>query len=438
LLHEIAIVLALIAANAFFAAAEIAVVAVRKTRLQELVDAGKAGARSAYALRERPEQFLATVQIGITVVGATAAAFGGSRIAAHLAPLLARLPWIAPEAEQISLGIVIVLISYFSIVIGELVPKSLALRAAERYALLVARPLLLLSRVATPLVRFLTASSNLILKPFGDRTTFTETRFSAEELQQMVEEATRSGSVHPDAGEIASRALDLPELTAADVMVPRQQVVMLPRGALPQEIRRILLEQTHSRLPVYDGSIDNVVGYISIKDVLAVAWEHQLIILDDVMRPAHFVPESKRAVDLLREMRARHVPFAIVVDAHGGTSGIVTLEDLLEELVGEIFSEHVPSEPALIRPQQDGSVLISGNAPVRDVNRELDAELPDDGDWTTIAGLCLALAHHIPAPGEELRLDDGSVLQIVEASPRHVRTVRLRPSPPPPAPAADA
>jgi putative hemolysin len=438
LLHEIAIVLALIAANAFFAAAEIAVVAVRKTRLQELVDAGRGGARSAYALRERPEQFLATVQVGITVVGATAAAFGGSRIAAHLAPLIARVPWIAPEAEQISLGIVIVLISYLSIVIGELVPKSLALRSAERYALLFARPLLLLARVSGPLVRFLTASSNVILKPFGDRTTFTEARFSAEELQQMVEEAARSGSVHPDAGEIASRALDLPELTAADVMVPRQQVVMLPRNAPPQEIRRILLEHTHSRIPVHDGSIDNVVGYVSIKDVLAVAWEHQLIILDDVMRPAHFVPESKRALDLLREMRARHVPFAIVVDAHGGTSGIVTLEDLLEELVGDIFSEHVRSEPALIRPQQDGSVLISGNAPVRDVNRELDAQLPDDGDWTTIAGLCLALAHHIPEPGEELQLDDGSVLQIVDASPRHVRTVRLRPSAPPPAPAPDA
>jgi putative hemolysin len=430
LLHEIAIVLALIAANAFFAGAEIAVVSVRKTRLRELSEEGKRGARAAAWLRDRPEQFLATVQVGVTVVGATAAAFGGSNIAARLAPLLARVDWLAAEADRVALALVIALISYLSIVIGELVPKSLALRAAERYALFVSRPLLVLSRLAAPFVSFLTASSNLILKPFGDRTTFTEARFSAEELQQLVDEAAQAGTVHPDAGEIASRALELPDLTAADVMVPRQQVVMLARNAPPQEIRRVLLEHTHSRLPVYEGTVDDVVGYIAIKDILAVAWEGELIILDDVMRPAHFVPESKPAVDLLREMRSWRVPFAVIVDAHGGTAGIVTLEDLLEELVGEIFSEHVAMEPEQISRQPDGSLLISGAAAIRDVNREVDVQLPDDGDWSTVAGLCLALAHRIPLPGEELALEDGTVLQIVEASARQVRTIRLLPTKP--------
>jgi putative hemolysin len=428
LLSEIAIVLVLIAANAFFSGAEIAVVSLRKTRLQELVDENRRGARAAQVLRSRPEQFLATVQIGITVVSATAAAFGGARIAAQLAPTLARIDWLAAEAQQAALVVIIAIVSYLSIVVGELVPKSLALRSSERYALLAAKPLLLLSWLATPLVRFLTASSNVLLKPFGDSTTFTEARHSVDELQQLVDEATEAGTVHPEAGEIARRALELPDLTADAVMVPRQDVVMLPRHATPEEIRRILLEHTHNRFPVYDGSVDDVVGYVSIKDILAVAWEKQLVILEDVMRPAYFVPEAKRAVDLLQEMLGRHMPFAVVVDAHGGTSGIVTLEDLLEELVGEIFSEHAQNPPRSICPQPDGSVLVSGTAAIRDINREIDdLELPDDGDWTTIAGLCLALAHRIPSAGEQLQLPDGGVLEVIDASPRHVRTVLLRP-----------
>jgi len=422
---EILIIVLLVLANAVFSGAEIAVVALRKNRIEELASQGKGSARAVLALREQPETFLATVQVGITVVSATAAAFGGSSLAERLEPLLAQSGWVSRHAQGLALAIVIGAVSFLSIVVGELVPKSLALRSAERYALLVSRPLLALSIVTKPLVWLLSSSANVLLRPFGDSTTFTETRHSPGELKQLVEEAAQAGTVHPEAAEIATRALALPELTVAEVMVPRQQVVAISQDASADEMRRILLEQTHSRLPVYDGSIDNVVGYMSVKDVLAVAWEEELLILRDVIRAPFFVPELKKAVELLKEMRARRSPFAIVVDEHGGMSGIVTMEDLLEELVGEIFHEHEVGQLESIRPTGDDSVLVDGGASIREVNRALGLELPDDGSWTTLAGLVLALAGRMPRVGDKLSLPDGVTLEVADASPRRVRTVRV-------------
>lgn len=424
---ELLIILLLIIANGIFAGAEIAVVALRRSRLLELVENGSGGARAVLELRNHPERFLATVQIGITVVGATAAAYGGSSLTGYLEPQLSGLPLVGPHAHGIALGTVVVAISYLSIVVGELVPKSLALRSSERYAIVVARPLLALSWLAQPAVWLLTGSSNVLLRPFGDRTTFTETRHSAEELQHIVEEAAKAGTVHPHAGEIASRAIDFAELTAADVMVPRGDLIMLPRHAPADEVHRVLLEHTHSRIPVYDGRLDNVVGYINVKDVLTMAWERNLFVLEDLMRPPFFVPDTKPAIDLLQEIRARRILIAFVVDEQGAFEGIVTMEDLLEELVGEIFSEHVQQVPELVRREPAGTAVVAGAAPIRDVNRELDLELPEEEGWSTVAGLCLALAGRIPPAGETLRVPGGISLEVLEATPRRVRVVRIHP-----------
>ena len=429
-LGELLIILLLIAVNGVFSGAEIALVSVRRIRVQQLVEEGRPGAVAVKALRDEPEEFLATVQIGITVVGATAAAFGGASLANRIEPLVGRVQGLAPFAQEIALGVVVAGISYLSIVFGELVPKSLALRAAEAYALFIAQPLRAIAWLARPLVWLLTASSNLVLRPLGDRTTFTEARHSAEELQQLVEEAAQAGTVSPGIGALAARALEFEELIASDVMVPRQQVVMLPRQATHEEIRRILLEHTHNRMPVYEGDVDHVVGYVSVKDLLHVAWEERLFVLDDVLRPAWFVPQSKRAVDLLEEMRARRTPIAIVVDELGGTSGIVTLEDLVEELVGEIFSEHEAPPQSAVIVEPDGSALVRGETPVREVNRALDVELPEDGDWTTIAGLVIARAARIPQKGDVVTLDDGTRLEVVDATARRVRMLRLHRAPP--------
>lgn len=430
MLTDLILILLLIVANGIFAGAEIAVVALRRSRVLELVEAGRRGARAVLALRSDPERFLATVQIGITVVSATAAAFGGSTVAAAIVPLLLQVGVPPHWSERLALALVVAAVSYLSIVIGELVPKSLALHRPEAYALLVARPLLALSWLARPLVRLLTVSSNALLVPLGDRTTFTETRHSAEELQHIVEEAAKAGTVHPQVGEIASRAIDFADLTAGDVMVPREQVVVLPRDASPEAIRRLLLEYGHSRIPVYEGRVDNVVGYLNVKDILAMAWERELIVLADVVRPAYFVPDATPAVELLQEMRRRHVLIAMVVDERGGMEGIVTMEDLVEELVGEIFSEHVKQEPELFRREPDGTVLVDGAAPVRDVNRALDLHLPEEEAWNSVAGLCLAFANHIPVAGERIALDSGLVLEVVDATPRRVRRVRVYPPPP--------
>jgi putative hemolysin len=416
------IVVGLLMANGLFAGAEIAILSVRQTRLKEFIRRRDPRALAVKSLRDKPERFLATVQVAMTTIGTTAAAFGGAQLEHEMEPAFRSVGLGAGTA----LAAVIVLVTFLELVIGELVPKSLALRYSDRYSFVAARPLVFLAQLMRPLVWFLTLVSNLVLRMFGDRTTFTETRLSRDELQQLVEEAAKTGSVDPRASEIASRALGFGEVTVAEVMVPRTRVVALRRGAPPEEVQRVILEEGHSRMPVYDGSIDNIVGYVVARDVLALAWEQGLVVLEDILRQAHKVPESTRALDLLREMQRRRTQMAIVVDDNGGLSGLVTTEDLIEELVGDIMSEDDVPEVFFTR-EPSGTILVQGWAAVRKVNRDLHLDLPVGKDRTTIAGLCMSLAQAIPQAGEKLTTEDGTVLEVIEASPRRVRRVRIHP-----------
>ncbi|MBZ4401901.1 hemolysin family protein [Myxococcus sp. MISCRS1] len=422
----------LVLANGVFAGAELAIISIRRTRLKELMEQGSGSAKAVEALRANPERFLATVQIGITVIGATAAAFGGASIANRLAPVLMELGLPETTADEVALAAVVVFVSFLSLVLGELVPKSLALRASERYGMLIGRPLLGLSWVMRPVVWFLTASSNVVLRLFGDKTNFTESRLSAEELQALVEEAAKQGSLDPKAGEIASRAFEMGELTVGELMVTREQIVALRRHASADEIRQMLLERGHSRMPVFEGSLDNIVGYVIAKDLLAVAWEGNLIVLEDVLRPAFFLVETMRAMDALKELQRRRMQLAIIVDERGGVVGLVTVEDLVEEMVGDILSESETPEE-LVRRESPVAAVVQGSAAIRDINRELGLELAEDGDYSTVAGLSIALAGGaIPEPGTKLKTKDGLELEVVEASPRRVRTVRIFLPPPQP------
>ncbi|MFP2926379.1 hemolysin family protein [Pyxidicoccus sp. 3LG] len=421
----------LVLANGIFAGAELAVLSIRRTRLRELIEEGSHSAKAVEALRADPERFLATVQIGITVIGATAAAFGGASIATRLGGVLASLGVPEQQADDVAFAAVVAFVSYLSLVLGELVPKSLALRAGERYALLIGRPLRGLSWLMRPVVWFLTASSNVVLRLFGDRTNFVEGRLSAEELQQLVEEAAKQGTLDPKAGEIASRAFEMGDLTVGELMVSREHIVALRRHSSAEEIRQVLLEHGHSRMPVYEGTLDNIVGYVIAKDLLGVAWEGNLIVLEDVMRPPFFLVESMRAMDALKELQKRRMQLAVVVDERGGVVGLVTVEDLVEELVGDILSEtETPEE--VVKRDGPNTAVVQASASLRDVNRELGLELDEDQDYSTVGGLCIALAGGaIPEPGTKLETEGGLVLEVLDSTPRRVRTVRFHLPPQP-------
>ena len=281
-----------------------------------------------------------------------------------------------------------------------------------------------LSLMASPLVWVLSSAANLVLRPFGDSTSFTEASHSARDLLRMVDEATRAGTVDKGAAEIASRALEMSELTAADVLVPRQEVVMVALSASPAEIERILLEDSHSRFPVYDGTRDNIVGYISVKNVFGLAWERQLIVLADLLRPPLIVIERLSILELFHQMRKSRTPLAVVVDEYGGFSGICTLEDLFEELVGELWSEHSIERSLAIEGSLETGAVVPGAATVRDVNRGLDIQLPEEGEYTTMAGLVIALAGRIPTTGTQVETG-GFTLTVLEATPRRVLKVLI-------------
>ena len=431
---QILVILLLMLLNGVFAGAEIAVLSVRKTRLAEIVEQkgpgarGVRGARAVLWLRNQPERFLATVQVGITVVSTTAAAFGGETLARDVEASLAKVPGLGPYAATLGLATVVVGISFSGIVLGELVPKSLALRSAERYSLFIGPVLRGLATAAKPAIWVLTGASNLVLRLFGDTTSFTETRLSPEELQELLEEAGRAGSLDAKTSEIASRALDFRELRAADVLVPRRAMVSVPKDASRSALLDLYARHRYARMPVFEGSPENIVGYLTMRDLVEPALRGEEASIAAIMRPARFVPATVMAAPLLKLMQSERAPLAIVVDESGGVVGLVTIEDLVEELVGEILSEHDPGPP-VITPAKDGSVVLPGTMPIREANRTFGLALPEPPGQSTLAGLCIHHAGQIPAKGVVLTTPEGSVIEVVDASPRRVRSVRVRPAP---------
>ena len=397
---EILFILLLIIGNGIFAMSEIAVVSARKARLQQWASEGNAKARAALELANAPSRFLATVQIGITLVGILAGAFGGATIAEELAARLSLslIPLLAPYSEVIGLGIVVLAIAYLSLVIGELVPKRLALNHPEAIASAVAAPMRALSVIASPAVRLLSASTEAVLRVLGVRPS-TEPPVTEEELKVLIEQGTEAGVFEVAEQDMVEGVFRLSSRRIGALMTPRQKIVWLDLDGSPDEIQHKIGGSTHSRFVVVHGSLDNVLGVVHTKDLLARSLTGQPLDLKGSLQQPLFVPSTMSALCLLELFKKSGTHVALVIDEHGGLKGLVTTHDVLEAIVGDIARAGAPQA----FQRGDGSWLIDGLLPM-DEFRELVGirQLPEEEKdaYHTLGGFVMAHLGRIPALGD--------------------------------------
>jgi putative hemolysin len=423
---EVLIVLLLILANGVFAMSEIAVVAARKVRLQQRAEDGDERARSALELAKHPAQFLSTVQVGITLVGILAGAYGGATIAETLAARVATVPVLAPYAEGIALAGVVAAISFLSLVIGELVPKNLALRHPETLASWVARPMMGLARLGGPVVAVLTMTTNLILRVFGIRGQ-AEPHLTEEEIRAVISQGAESGVLEAAEESIVQRVLQLGDQRVAGIMTPRPDIEWIDVDATPDELREFLASHSHTQFVVCHGGLDNVLGIVRSADLLPMAMRGSAIDLRSLTREALFVPDSMTAVQLLESFRGSHKHVALVMDEFGAVEGLVTLTDLLEALVG-----HLPAEPGedarVFVHRADGSWLIDGSAAMDEVAARLALEpVPDSetGAYHTLGGFVMARLGRVPKTAD--RFDwGGHQFEVVDMDGRRIDKVLVK------------
>lgn len=418
----------MILANGFFAAAEIAIVAARRGRLQSQAEAGDRAARAALELGSNPNRFLSTVQIGITLIGTFAAAFGGAHLAGYLSAqmALARLPWISEHAEGLALTIVVVAISFCSLILGELVPKRLALHYAERLARLVARPMMLLSQVGRPVVWFLSTTTDAVLFVLGVPKS-TDTAVSVEDIQHLLKMGGEHGVLDPAEQKVAMEALRLGDRSVRDIMRPRTDLDALDVETPTEEIIGAVAMAGFSRLPVYERDLDHIIGYVHIKDLLREQYLHSTLDLRKMLHPPLFVPETLPLDRLLDLFQKKRTQLAIVLDEFGGTQGMVTLEDVFEELVGEIHDEHRRDAEQKIVRRDDRSWLIDGGVSVDDLAEVLklkELESPTSRRYTTVAGLVLRQLGRIPEVGARTTFD-GLELEVVDMDGQRIDRVLI-------------
>lgn len=395
---DLLLILVLVLLNGVFAMSELALVSARKSRLQQQADEGNPGARAALALLEHPSRLLSTVQVGITLVGTIAGVYGGQTLADHyLEPLLLQVPLLAPYATPIALALVVLAITYLSLVVGELVPKRLAMRNPERIAAVVSLPMTLLAQFAKPLVWLLTTSTETLLKLFGNRAA-QATDVTEEEIKVLLDEGTRAGVFEEAEQEIVSSALGLGDRDVVSLMTPRHDIVFLDLEDSLEGIQELLRKTPLSRFPVIDGDPDRVLGIIRARDLL-----DSEITVEEVRKrilPAVVVPENMSALELLEQFKLKRTHLALVVDEYGSIQGLVTLHDILEAIVGEMPGSETEDESWVVR-REDGSFLIDGALPIEELKKLLDEDnLPEEEEYRTLGGFVLNQLGHIPRAGE--------------------------------------
>lgn len=406
MLIDIVIILGLIALNGLFAMSELAVVSSRKSRLDSLASRGSRGAKAALRLTEDPTAFLSTVQIGITLVGILAGAFGGVALGGEVAELLRRWSSLAAYAEPLAIGTIVVATTYVTLIIGELVPKRIALRRPERIAMMVARPMQLLARIAAPIVWVLKQSTEAVLRILPLRP-IPETTVTEEEVRMLVAEGARAGVFLASEREMIDGVLRLADRRVRAIMTPRQEVVWLDVTSDPATIAEQLAEHRASRFPVCRETIDHPVGIVDVKDLAPTLLKGEKIRLSDHMRPPLVVPEGAQVLNLLDLFRTEGVHMAIVVDEYGTTEGIVTLADILEAITGELPELGEEPEHGLVA-RTDGTWLVDGGYPIDEFEDRLRLHgLRDSGDFETIAGYVLHHLERLPDVGDHFATPHG-------------------------------
>jgi len=424
---ELIVIFFLIIANGFFAGSELAIISARKSTIARLVAEGNSRAMVVEKLQNDPHRFLATVQIGVTVVGSLASAVGGATAVEYLKPLLDSAPYgmVREAAEPISIGVVVAVVSYFSLILGELAPKTIALQYADRVSLLVAKPVNALATIGGVAVKFLTLSNRAVLAVLGVKPASGQEFITREEVLHTLSEGGEAGALTEHEHKVIENMLDFSRTQVSEVMVPRTRMIALnidsPRDALMQIVR----ENMYTRYPVYQDDRENIVGFIHCKDLfLHDRIELPEFSLDEILRPPLYVPENKRASDLLREMQRKRMQMALVVDEYGDIVGLVTTEDLLEELVGEIEDEHDVGDLQRFERLPDGSILVDGLISLNDLEEVLEIKFKEGLPYDTLAGLILCELGRFPKKGEKI-VWQGFVLICEEITPTSIVKVKL-------------
>jgi putative hemolysin len=396
----------LILLNGFFAASEISLISLRKSRVRHLVKSGNPKAKKIQKLQEEPERFLATIQTGVTLIGTLAATLGGVIAIERIKPVFATMPidFFRKAAEPLAVGVVVGMITYFTLVFGELVPKSLAIRYSEKIAFATSTPIDILSRLFRWILRMLTISNNFVLRLITSAEQQETFHVSEDEVKYLIREGRKTGVFEPSEEDLIHSVFKFTDTVVKEVMVPRTEIVAVESGTDIDTILGLMNTKGFSRLPVYSETIDNVIGVVYLKDILSLHRTNIPFQLETVLRKPYIVPPNKNVSVLLKEMRERRIHLALVGDEYGGTDGLVTMEDLIEEIVGDIRDEQ-EKELREIEEISANRYVVDGRTDIGKLNERLAAKLPED-EFETVGGFVLGLFGRLPAEGDQIRFDN--------------------------------
>lgn len=422
---QIAVLVVLILLNAYFAASEIAFISLNDAKIEKQAKEGNQKAKQIYKMLKNPSKFLATIQIGITLAGFLSSAFASDAFADKLAPMLNNLlPMLGTDTwRTISIILITILLSFFTLVFGELVPKRLAMKYYEKVSFGTIGVIRGISFVTAPFVKLLTFSTNVISKIFGVKENEEEI-VTEEEIKMMIDEGEEKGTIDQEEKELLNNVFEFNDTTASEIMTPRIDIFALKISQDLYEVLDELDDYKYSRIPVYEDTIDNIKGIILIKDILKDLRDKKKINIKKLIKEVHFVPESVPIDKLFRQLQRNKMQMAIVIDEYGGTAGLVTMEDILEELVGNIFDEH-DEEELEYELIDENTYMVNGNISIGDLEKIIGIEI-SDGDYETLSGYLLGKLEELPPEGEETIIEDGKLTyKIEEYEDKRIKRVKI-------------